>query len=114
MTSGLPCEPQDEEGDQEPPGDTWQRLGVRAAVLEEGEGREDGEGEEVAEDAEDDAVDADVERQLRHHVVTGVDELRAYHCRVRPPPLAVSGRRHRRDADLPHGWLPVVVFLSSV
>jgi hypothetical protein len=66
-------------------------------VLEEGEGGEDGEGEEVPEDAEDDAVDADVERLLRDDMVPGVDELHAYHRGVSPPRLAVPlPRRHRR------------------
>jgi hypothetical protein len=69
---------------------------VRAAVLEEGEGREDGEGEDVAEDAEDNAVDVDVERQLRDDVVPGVDELRTHHRHVRFPLTAITA-----DTDLP-------------
>jgi hypothetical protein len=36
-------------------------------------------------------------------VVTGVDELRAHHGRVRPPPLAVTLPRRHLHADLPHG-----------
>lgn len=110
----LPCETEDEEGDQEPPGHRWQSLGVRAAMLEDGEGREDGEGEEVAEDTEDDAVDADVERQLRDHVVPGVDALRAHHRRVRPPPLAVPlpGRHPRRSLSSTRLRFPVVLVVS--
>jgi len=72
------------------------RGGGRAcAVLEEGERREDGERDEVPEDAEDDAVDPDVERLLGDDVVPGIDELHAHHHGVRSPPLAVPlPRRH--------------------
>lgn len=85
-------------------------------MLEDGEGREDGEGEEVAEDAEDDAVDADVERQLRDHVVPSVDELRGHHRRVRPPPLAVPlpGRHPRRSRSPARFRVPVVVLNFSI
>lgn len=64
-------------------------------MLEEGERCEDGEGEEVPEDAEDDAVDPNIERLLSDDVVPGVDELHANHRQVRPPPFTVPfPRRH--------------------
>jgi hypothetical protein len=89
-------------------------------VLEEGERREDREREEVPEDAEDDAIDPDVERLLGDDVVPGIDELHAHHGRVRPPPLAVPlPRRHPPPIpiSLRLGWavgrspLPFTFFL---
>lgn len=72
-------EPEKEEGADEAPGERRRpRLRGRAAVLEEGERREDGEREEVPEDAEDDAVDPDVERLLSDDVVPGINELHAH------------------------------------
>lgn len=70
-------------------------------MAEEGDGSKHAEREEVAVDAEDDAVDADVERLLRDDVVPRVDELRPHHRRVRPPRFPIPRRRRHRADPIP-------------
>ena len=77
-------------------------IDIQVFLAEVGEGSEDGEGEEIPEDAEDDPVDADVEGHLRDHVVSAVDQLHHHHRSVGPPrrrlPSGATARRsHRRQ-----------------
>lgn len=58
-------------------------LLIEIPLSEEGDGGEDGEGDEVAEDAEDDLVHADVEGELGDDVVAGADDLDDRHRGMR-------------------------------
>lgn len=62
---------------------------------EVGEGGEDGEGEEVAVDAEDNLADADVEGDLGDDMVAGIEDLDQHHGRVRPAGLPTTSHHHR-------------------
>lgn len=80
-----------------------------AALAEEGGGGEEGEGDEVAVDAEDDLVHADVEDGLGEDVVAAVGELGERHGGVRAPrlvrpqqPPAPAHAPHRRRPPLQH------------
>lgn len=75
---------------------------VRGPLAKEGDGREERERDEVAVDAEDDLVHADVEDGLGEDVVAAVGDLDEGHPDVRPPRLVARPQQAPAAADGPH------------
>lgn len=68
----------------------WVGRDKKPAVLEEGKGAEDGDGDEITVDAKDHLVHADVEHGLGEDVVAAVGHLHQRHAQVRPQHLVPS------------------------
>ena len=71
-------------------------------LAQEGDGGEERERDEVAVDAEDDLVHADVEDGLGEDVVAAVGDLDEGHPDVRPPRLVARPQQMPAAADGPH------------
>lgn len=64
-------------------------------LTDKGDGDEDGEGDKVPEDTEDELVDSGVKGHLSDDVVTSIEELHHSHGRVRPTGVATANSRHQ-------------------